>query len=70
MICEKCGVGEMVRIGRSGLLEKQVYSRFGFYPWTCAICNTVSLRKDRGERRKKKRTPDSEREFRSRNPKV
>jgi hypothetical protein len=70
MNCEKCGRGELVRTGRTSVLERHLYSRFGFYPWVCTICRKVTVLRDRGERRKSKRTPESEREFSRKHPRV
>jgi hypothetical protein len=63
MACKKCGANEMMRRKREGFLEKSIYPRFGYYPWVCAICKKEVLLKVRGDRRKKKRTAESEEEF-------
>jgi hypothetical protein len=58
----------MVRRKRESFLEKKLYSRFGYYPWVCQICKQRVLLKARGERRKKKRTPESDQQYRRDHP--
>jgi hypothetical protein len=66
MNCKRCGQGKLTRIARKTLLQKFIFSRLGYYPWLCPLCKAEVLRKDRGDRRRRRRTPESEREFASR----
>ncbi len=45
--CERCENVELRRQGRTGLLERAVLPRFGFFPWECGLCRTVTYRKQR-----------------------
>jgi hypothetical protein len=63
MACKNCGANDMVRRKRKSFLEKSIYPLFGYYPWVCQTCKQTVLLKARGERRKKKRTPESDREY-------
>jgi hypothetical protein len=56
MQCTKCKYGvPLVRAKRKGFLERNVYRRFGYYPWMCPYCKKQTLLKERGERRISKR---------------
>jgi hypothetical protein len=66
MDCKQCGQAKLARMPRTSFLQKFLYSSLGYYPWICPICKAEVLRKHRGERRRKRRTPESEREFASR----
>ena len=68
MACKECGAGEIVRRKRQTFLERNVYPYFGYYPWICPTCKQKVLLKVRGERRKKKRTRESEEEFKREGP--
>jgi len=50
MQCPKCDRGELRRTARKGFLERQIYARFGYYPWKCPTCKYRKLRKTRGKR--------------------
>jgi hypothetical protein len=63
MACKNCGANDMMRRKRESFLEKNIYPLFGYYPWVCHICKERTLLKTRGERRKKKRTPESDQEY-------
>ena len=63
MACKTCGANEMAGRKRESFLEKNIYPHFGYYPWVCLTCKQQVLLKVRGERRKKKRTPELEKEF-------
>jgi len=38
MQCPKCAKGVLVRMKRSGFLEKHVLWRLGRFPWECNLC--------------------------------
>jgi hypothetical protein len=44
MRCTKCG-NNLRRVPRKGFLQTKLYPIFGFYPWECAICRYVVLKK-------------------------
>jgi hypothetical protein len=56
-LCPKCHRSGMRRIERKGVLQKKVFSFFGYFPWECPLCRVVKLFKNRGGRRSR-RTPD------------
>jgi hypothetical protein len=57
MQCPKCSEKDLLRrIERVGLLQQKVYPFFGYYPWECSVCRKCVLVKNRGERRRSKRT--------------
>lgn len=49
--CPTCGTNYMRRLHRKGLLQKYLYSFFGFYPWECPICRVPVLLRKRHQRR-------------------
>jgi hypothetical protein len=40
--CEYCG-NELRRLARQGFMQKEIYSRFGYYPWECPLCREPML---------------------------
>jgi hypothetical protein len=40
----------MRRLARSGVLQKYVFSFFGYYPWECFACRQTRLLRVRGKR--------------------
>jgi competence CoiA-like predicted nuclease len=57
MQCKKCG-SDLRRLARKGFLQKEIYPRFGYYPWECPVCRgTLMLKKQ--YQRKKHRVPKS-----------
>jgi hypothetical protein len=53
--CEYCG-NALRRLARQGFLQKEMYSRFGYYPWECPLCREPML--VRQQHRLKKRSED------------
>lgn len=49
--CPECGSPYVRRVRREGFLQTRIYSRFGYYPWECAICRKTNMLKVRGKRR-------------------
>ncbi len=54
--CPNCGGDRMYRVDRRGLLRRNVFPIFGFYPWVCKGCGHDALLRKRN-RRRRKRTP-------------
>ena len=50
LTCPKCAKQTLYRVKRTGLFQRFLYSRFGYYPWKCKICQAVQLYKSRGVR--------------------
>jgi DNA-directed RNA polymerase subunit RPC12/RpoP len=53
--CEYCG-NALRRLARQGFMQKEIYSRFGYYPWECPLCREPML--VRQQHRLKKRSED------------
>jgi hypothetical protein len=47
------------RLARQGFLQKEIYSRFGYYPWECPLCREPMLVKQQ-HRLKKRSDVESE----------
>jgi hypothetical protein len=45
--CPQCEVIELRRQGRTGFLQKVIWSYFGYYPWECGLCRQVYMLKQR-----------------------
>jgi DNA-directed RNA polymerase subunit RPC12/RpoP len=56
--CPRCQQLTMRRIKRSGFLQKNLLTWFGYYPWECAICRLRKLIKDRGTSKRSHSRPD------------
>jgi hypothetical protein len=53
--CEYCG-NALRRLARQGFMQKEIYSRFGYYPWECPLCREPMM--VRQQHRLKKRSDD------------
>ncbi len=49
--CVVCARGKLRRSERRGILERIVYSLFGYYPWRCTYCRRRTFFRDRGQGR-------------------
>jgi hypothetical protein len=43
--CPHCESIVLRRHGRSGFLQKEVFSRLGYFPWECGQCRQIYLLK-------------------------
>jgi hypothetical protein len=59
-----CKSGELHRIKRAGLIALFV-SQFGYFPWKCNYCDTELRLKNRGEKKKKRRSAKSPKTYTS-----
>ena len=50
--CEWCG-NDLRRLVRKGFMQKEIYSRFGYYPWECPLCREPLLVKQQHRLRKR-----------------
>jgi len=57
MQCTKCG-SNLRRLARKGFLQKEIFPRFGYYPWECPVCHGTIMLKKRYQR-KTHRVPKS-----------
>ena len=44
--CESCNDHTLQRVEQKGFIGK-IYAHFGLFPWECAFCRKVTMRKDR-----------------------
>jgi hypothetical protein len=49
-----------MRINRTSFLERQVYPRFGYYPWKCGGCGITFLYQFQGTRVRRRKSEKSE----------
>lgn len=54
MICPSCNVVPIRRVSREGFWQKYICSMFGYYPWKCPRCGSLSMLRKRGRRSHKK----------------
>ncbi len=54
--CPRCKSKRTARVKRTGLLQRFVYHRFGYFPWECSNCRNVFLFKSRGKLKRRRRT--------------
>ena len=55
--CPACRGDRMYRMERKGIIQKTIFSRFGFFPWQCKECGVeVMLQKRNRRRGRNKRT--------------
>jgi hypothetical protein len=52
MLCPKCKDETLFRLERKGFLRVSVFPLFGYFPWQCRGCKSVSLLRVRGKRRR------------------
>lgn len=57
--CPNCHQEQLARIARRGFMRQHVYSKFGFYPWECAICRREFLIRKRGAAYRKVSVPSA-----------
>jgi hypothetical protein len=55
--CPQCEVIELRRQGRTGFLQKVVWSYFGYYPWECGLCRQIYMLKQRATSYRQHATP-------------
>ena len=48
-----------MRINRTSFMERQVYWRFGYYPWKCGDCGGSFLYRFKGHRVKRRKSDRS-----------
>jgi predicted RNA-binding Zn-ribbon protein involved in translation (DUF1610 family) len=51
MQCSRCG-RNLRRLARKGFLQKEIYPRFGYYPWECPVCREMMMLKKQYQRKK------------------
>lgn len=56
--CPRCGAHALKRKPRAGILQRKIFSLFGYYPWKCSRCGGGFLLKKRGTKRRRNR-PES-----------
>ncbi len=60
VVCPQCKARTAMRINRTSFLERQVYPRFGYYPWKCGGCGITFLYQFQGTRVRRRKSEKSE----------
>jgi hypothetical protein len=58
LVCPACGTQTLRRTARDGFMQRIIYSSFGYFPWKCSKCKIVELIKNRGKRRRRRRSEE------------
>ena len=51
--CPRCGGHSLKRKPRTGILQRRIFSLFGYYPWKCSRCGGSFLLRMRGSKRRR-----------------
>jgi len=52
MHCKVCGTS-MRRVARDGFVQQHILPLFGFYPWQCPMCRSVSMYRKKNKRKRR-----------------
>ena len=55
VFCPRCKSDRVYRLERMGLLRREVYPIFGYYPWQCKACGHEMMLRKRNRRKTKHR---------------